>query len=302
MTKAAKKSGARNYRLRQAIYLLAIIGIAAFLWQLGWAPWLHAAKHWTTMLILAGLSAFGLVVQTMAFRLMAPPENRPGFTITLAIWAISAAFSAVAPFMAGIAARTTLLASNGMSLKDCGLASLRQMWLGLEYALLLSALALPFSDWNIALTAGGGCAMAWLTMLALRVKAGAYFVNSSPGRFRSLIQAFSSPAPLVAHSWFVLQVLTMSAVYLTGFNGFGAQMSLAQAIGLSGLTVILSLIAFVPNGLGITDAAWILFARHAGITLEEAVAIAITIRLSHLLAATVLATLFIKQLHPNTKA
>lgn len=299
MTKAAKKSGARNYRLRQAIYLLAIIGIAAFLWQLGWAPWLHAAKNWPTMLILAGLSAFGLVVQTMAFRLMAPPENRPEFTITLAIWAISAAFSVVAPFMAGIAARTTLLASNGMSLKDCGLASLRQMWLGLEYALLLSALALPFSDWNIALTAGGGCAMAWLTMLTLRVKAGAYFVNSSSGRFRSL---FSSPAPLLSHSWFVLQVLTMSAVYLTGFNSFGAQISLAQAIGLSGLTVILSLIAFVPNGLGITDAAWILFARHAGISLEEAVAIAITIRLSHLLAATVLATLFIKQLHPNTKA
>jgi uncharacterized membrane protein YbhN (UPF0104 family) len=88
----------------------------------------------------------------------------------------------------------------------------------------------------------------------------------------------------------------MSAVYLVGFNGLGAHVTAPQAVALSGLTVVLSLIAFVPNGLGITDAVWVLFARSAGVELESAVAIAIVIRLGHLLAAAALALLLKRRL------
>lgn len=299
MTPSAKTSSTRSNYIRRAAYLLAIAAVTIFLWKMGGAPWLHAAQHWPIMIALAALSAFGLAVQAMAFRLMAPPDNRPVFQITLAIWAISAALSVVAPFMAGIAARTTLLVRHGMSLKTCGLASLRQVWLGLEYALLLSALSLPFANWGIALNAGGGCALAWLVMLALRLKASSCRfdrLEKASGRFVRLIHAFSAPVPAQAHPWFALQVLTMSAVYLVGFNGFGAEISAFQAIALAGLTVVLSLIAFVPNGLGITDIAWVALARNAGLELEHAVAIAIVLRFGHLLASIALAMLLHKQL------
>jgi len=302
MKRSLKLPAGRGLLIRRAIYTLAMVLIAVFLWNMGPTPWRHAAERWPIMLALVIIFNFGLVVQTMAFRLVTPAEHRPKFTVTLAIWAISAALSVVAPFMAGIAARTTLLVNHGMSLKDCGLSSLRQVWLGLEYALLLSALALPFVDWEIAPAAGGICVMAWLSMLILRLKAGALFFAGTSEKFRSLILAFNAPVPHQAHYWFVLQVLTMSAVYLTGFNGFGAEISLAQAIALSGLTVILSLIVFVPNGLGLTDPIWILFAKQAGITLEEAVAIAITLRLSHLFAATTLAALLNKPLQHHISA
>ena len=291
MTPPSKTPGAGNYRIRQAIYLLVIGIVTAFLWRQGSAPWLHAAEHWPVMIALAALSAFGLVVQTMGFRLMAPPEYRPAFSRTLAIWAVSAALSVVAPFLAGIAARTTLLVRHGMGLKHCAVASLRQVWLGLEYALLLSALALPFTNWWFSLTAGAACAVGWITMLSLRCKTSAYPHGKASGRFASLLQAFSAPVPRQAHPWFVLQVLTMTSVYLVGFNGFGAEISVSEAIALSGLTVVLSLLAFVPNGLGITDVVWVALAHNSGLELEQAVAIAIVLRLGHLLGSGLLGML-----------
>ena len=286
-------------RIRRTIYLIAVVVVAIYLWQVGSAPWIHAAQRWPVMIALAVLSAFGLAVQTMAFRFMTPPDERPAFDTTLAIWSISAALSVVAPLMAGIAARTTLLIRHGMNLKACGLASLRQIWLGLEYAFLLSALALPLTNWEIGLTAGGICILAWAAMFALRLKARSHRPGKIPEHFSNLIHAFSAPVPSRAHPWFVLQVLTMSAIYFFGFNGFGAEISIPQAISISGLTVIISLIAFLPNGIGITDLVWIAFAKNFGITLEESIAIAIAIRLSHLLASTIVGALMSKKLRSH---
>lgn len=296
MIPLSKTPGTRNHLIRKAIYLLVIGIVTAFLWRQGSAPWLHAAEHWPVMIALAALSAFGLVVQTMSFRLMTPPEYRPVFSRTLAIWAVSAALSVVAPFLAGIAARTTLLVRHGMSLKHCAVASLRQIWLGLEYALLLSALALPCTIWWFSLTAGAACAVGWITMLSFRYKTRAYPHEKASGRFAPLLQAFSAPVPSQAHPWFVLQVLTMTAVYLVGFNGLGAKISVSEAIALSGLTVVLSLLAFVPNGLGITDVVWVALAHSSGLELEQAVAIAIVLRLGHLLGSGLLGMLLQHQL------
>lgn len=281
----------RTIRIRRVIYLIVIALLAGFLWQLGLAPWRHAAAQWHIMLLLAGLSAFGLAVQAMAFRMAVPETPPPRFSTTLAIWSVSAAVSVVAPLVAGLAARTTLLMHHGMRLSTCAVASLRQLWLGLEYALLLSALALPFSGWSVEFVAAAACGGGWVAMRVVRCLARGQSNSQVHGRLGHAIEALRAPVPKAAHPWFALQLLTMSAVYLVGFNGLGAAITVPQAVALSGLTVALSLIAFVPNGLGITDTLWVLFAQSAGLQLEEAVAIAIAIRLGHLLAASLLAAL-----------
>lgn len=300
MTFALKLSPSRTRWVRGAAYLLAIVLVAAFLWRMGGDPWRQAAAEWHIMLLLAVLSGFGLIVQAMAFRLVVPDTSRPQFTVTLAIWSVSAAVSVVAPLVAGLAARTTLLVRHGMGLSACAVASLRQVWLGLEYALLLSSLALPFTGWALSVAITLGCGGAWLAMLATRLLARNKRAGQASGRLGRAIDALRAPVPVSAHPWFVLQVLTMSAVYLVGFNGLGAHVTAPQAVALSGLTVVLSLIAFVPNGLGITDAVWIFIARGSGLDLEQAVALAIVLRLSHFAASACLAMALRKRLNQRS--
>lgn len=296
MTTSKPATDFSRVRLKRIAYLLAIALIAAFLWRLGSAPWLLVAANAHIMLAISALSAIGLVVQAMAFRLVASPESRPSMAPTVAIWSSSAALSVVAPLLAGIAARTALLVRQGMSLDDCAVASLRQVWLGLEYALLLGALALPFTGWGLNQTVALPCILGWLGMAGLRLYATKGHASQPSGRLARAFHALRTPVASAAHPWFVLQIAAMSAVYLTGFNGLGAELGVAQAIALSALTVILSLVAFVPNGLGITDIVWVFIARDAGLNLEEAVAVAIVLRLSHLCALMVVAAVLRKQI------
>lgn len=288
--------GASRDRLRRILYLLAIALVAAFLWRLGSAPWRMAGQHWHVMLAISALSAAGLLVQAMAFRLVAAVASRPALPATLAIWSSSAALSVVAPLLAGIAARTALLVRQGMRLEDCAVASLRQVWLGLEYALLLGALALPFTGWELSQAVALPCTAGWLCMAGLRLYAARRQGPEPAGRLARALHALRTPVAASAHPWFILQIVAMSAVYLVGFNGLGAEIDMAQALALSSLTVLLSLIAFVPNGLGVTDAVWVVFARSAGVEIETAVAIAIVIRLGHLIAAAALGALLHRRL------
>ena len=112
---------------------------------------------------------------------------------------------------------------------------------------------------------------------------------SSSAHARALLYAIGHPVSRHAYPWYVFQIVLMSVTYYLAFAGLGATLSWAEAIALSSVTVALSLILFVPNGLGFTDALWVVIATRSGLSLEEAVALAIVIRTSHLAVASLLA-------------
>lgn len=272
---------------KKLVYLLVLLLLVIFLADLGAAPWRHALINWPVLLALILSTGGGLMIQVQAFRSVSMGAAAP-FLDTAFIWSVSAVVSVIAPLFAGIATRTTLLVRAGMPVSNCLVASLRQVWMGVEYALLLAVFSLPFTGWPHAEFALMGALLFWVLMRQLRRRAGTQNDELSGGRFRRLLLALHQPIPVKAHLWFVLQVVAMSLTFYVGFNGLGADFGVMQAVALAALTVLLSLIVFVPNGLGVTDVIWVYIASRAGLTLEEGVAIAIILRLGHLSAGLLL--------------
>lgn len=274
--------------LRRATYLLVLFLLIAFLADLGAEPWLHALENWPTFLVLILTTGTGLVIQARAFSAVSTGPTPPHLEM-LRIWSASAVVSVVAPLFAGIATRTTLLVQQGMSISNCLSASLRQVWMGVEYALLAAALSLPITEWPGASAAAISAFITWLVSLALRTGV-LKTINRGklPAKIGQLLTAINQPIPPKAHMWFAFQVLAMTATYYVGFNWLGADLTFASALALSSLTILMSLLVFVPNGLGVTDALWVFVATEKGLTIEQAVAVAIMIRMSHLAGAAIL--------------
>ncbi|MCW9059107.1 MAG: flippase-like domain-containing protein [Gammaproteobacteria bacterium] len=274
--------------IRRVAYLLVLLLIVVFLATLGSTPWHHVISNWPTLFAVMISTGAGIVIQAQSFRSVCI-SGAPTLLTTTSIWSVSALVSIATPLLAGIATRTALLTKAGVPLGPCLLSSIRQMWVGLEYALLLGAVSFPFTSWPFSLWAAIGAGAAWTALITTRLASARQLIKNlgrfKPNRIRKALDSLRTHIPGEAHLWFVLQILMMSTTYFLGFNGMGAELSLIQAIALSALTVILSLIVFVPNGLGITDALWVLVATHGGFTLDQAVAVAIVIRLSHLLSS-----------------
>lgn len=275
----------------KAGYVLLLTFIAICLYRLGLEPWLLALQNWPVLFSVILTTGAGLVVQAQSFRAVLPKGIAlPSPWRVSNIWAVAAISSVVAPLFAGIATRTVLLIRGGMSIRDCLVASARQYWLGIEFSLLLGAVGLPLTTLPNREVSGLGLGLIWTVFVLARNLSGRNArVEETDGRgLYRLLRALREKIGPAAYVWFVLQPLLMGATYYFGFNGMGAELSAPEAIVLASLTVILSVIIFVPNGLGINDAIWILIASRAGLTIEESVAIALLLRISHLFSSTLL--------------
>lgn len=259
--------------LRRATYLLVLFLLIAFLADLGAEPWLHALENWPTFLVLILTTGTGLVIQARAFSAVSTGPTPPRLEM-LRIWSASAVVSVVAPLFAGIATRTTLLVQHGMSISNCLSASLRQVWMGVEYALLIGSLAFAISELPHDIQISTTVFTLWIAARLIRTRG-----VSQHARIKRIL---GQKIRIKSETWFALQIAAMSATFFVGFNAVGAEISLPVAFAISSATVLVSLIAFVPNGLGITDAIWVLVATHYGVTLEESVSLAILLRVSHL--------------------
>lgn len=276
--------------LRRAIYLLVLAAIVAFLYTLGAQPWVRILGHWPVSLAVMAITGFGIVVQTLSYESVVPDVYKartPNRLEILRIWALSGAVSVAVPVFAGFGTRTSLLVHCGMPLGATLLTSLRQAWMGVEYALLLGAAAALFVDFSgklwlaSALFAGWGCA------LAFRRYAGKDKLTAQ-SRTGRLLEALATPVVASAHKWFLVQVLLMGATYYVAFHGFGAPVGWAEALLLATVTVLASLIVLVPNGLGVMDAIWVAAGMQMNMRLAQSVAFALTLRLSYLMAAALL--------------
>lgn len=283
-------AGWRDKGLR-AIYGLILVLIAVFLYRLGPEPWLLAIGNWPVLVAVVLTTGAGLIVQAQSFRAVLP-KRTPSLSLWRAsnIWAIAAISSVVAPLFAGMATRTVLLVREGMSFGDCLVASARQYWLGIEFSLLAGAICMPLTILPHAKGLALGLGLGWAVLVLVRQLSGRREHAEEPeGRgLHQLLHALRGKIPSEAYLWFALQPLLMGATYYIGFNGMDANLSASEAMVLASLTVTLSVIIFVPNGLGITDAIWVLVASRAGLTLEESVAIALILRISHFLSSTIL--------------
>lgn len=273
---------------RRIVYVLIIVLIIFFLVRLGTTPWLIIEEHKFTYAAILAVSAIGIFVQAGAYDASTPAgHTKIKFLSLLKIWSLSAVISVITPFFAGVASRTTLLVKQGIPLRSCALASGRQVWFGIEMALFIGASTLFFSTWPYSKPLSMLTVVLWAVMYVLRKSFAGSHGWPVLKRFRippGLASIADSLKP-VSHFWFLSQIICMGAIYHLGFNGFGADLTLVQSLALACITVVMSLIVFVPNGLGFTDAIWVFIAVDSGLGVDHAAALAITFRLAHFMAA-----------------
>ncbi|MCC4270429.1 flippase-like domain-containing protein [Marinobacter nauticus] len=262
---------AHRHSVKKASYTIIFFAIIFFLIDQGKEPWTIAFENWLTFMSLTATTTIGLVVQAKSFSAISIKKAPPLLEL-IRIWSLSSIISVIAPFFAGITTRTALLIEEGMTFKACLSTSVRQAWLGMEYALLAGAVTLPFLNFSHNKKLAFAFFLAWASF---RVARKAIYFD----RLKSM---FKTPIRRRDESWFALQILTMSLTFFIGFNSIGAKIPFEMAIAISSITVLASLIAFVPNGLGITDTIWILIATQYGMDLTQSVSLSILLRASHL--------------------
>lgn len=275
---------------QRVVYILVLLTIAIFLYRQGAEPWRHLAQHWQVFLEIMLITGLGIIVQAMSYKASIPSTttiDAPSTIDLIRIWSMSGAISVILPFLAGFGTRTTLLTQAGMPLSTTLTTSGRQAWMGLEYALLIGGLAAPFLDYVWKIWLAVVLLSGWGAMVALRTSSGRWKITPKT-KFTNLLKTLSSPIPLSAHAWFAAQIAMMSMTYFAAFHGFGADLSWADTLALSALTVIASLVILIPNGMGVMDTIWVAVGTKASLTLSTSVAFALTLRLSYLGASIIL--------------
>jgi len=276
--------------VRRFVYLLVLLALVIFLLRQGSGPWLALASHPGTFLAVMLVTAASLFVQANTFRMCLPDSARKMGLLTLVrAWAAGGVTGLVAPLFAGFAMRTAVLKSKGVSVSDSALGTLRQTLFNVEYSLLAAAAVLLINPWEQLPELGLILFLLWLLWLFGRrmFRHRAWLL---PERFRPSAAWLLSPPKGRLIFWLCGLLALMSMNYQVAFLGFGAGLELHESILLASLTVLMSVAAMVPNGLGVLEVLWIWIARHQGLEMSDSVGLALLLRLAYLCSASLLWT------------
>ncbi|MER2531028.1 MAG: hypothetical protein ABTR54_05400 [Candidatus Competibacter sp.] len=274
--------------LRRVFYLIILFFLIIFLVRQGTEPWRIIAVHLPAFAAVMVITALGILIQANAFRMCLPDDVRsPSFLRLIDIWAISGITSLLAPVIASLAMRTALLQRERVGLKACVLATARQTWFNCECALLISAIVLIIYPWPIIPSLGYGLLLVFLSFWLLRKCLLVYSGSYIKLHFPNLLRIAYSPS-WQAFFWLWGQLIIMAVNYWAVFFLMSAPLKWYEGFLLAALTILASLVVFIPNGLGILDALWVWIGSQRGLVLGESVALALIMRFGYLAAATLL--------------
>lgn len=274
--------------LHRVVYLIILIGLIVFLLRQGVEPWRILIANSQAFIGVMAVTTVGILVQAKAFRLCLPQGSKPPpLSRLVEIWAVSGITSLLAPVVASLAMRTVLLQREGIGLKANVLATVRQTWFNCECALFAGAIVLIAYPWPVVPYLGYGLGLGWLGFWLARKCLLAYSGSYIKLHFPSALRIAYSPSwPTLL--WLSGQVVTMAANYWLVFFLLSAPLAWHESCLLATLTVLASLIVFIPNGLGVLDALWVWVGNRQGLALGESVALALILRFGYLAAAVLL--------------
>ncbi len=270
---------------RNAAYLLLVI-VAIVLIVLWWPDLARIWREQAWTFIGAGVVMIcGTLVQASNFLVFLNVRHSLRVWRFARIWALSALANYVAPLQPGIAVRVGWLAKRGISIAEGLLATWRQLvisvWIsliGLSAGLFLTGN--PRGRWPAILLA-----LAWVAAFVLR-KLWLKGLNhlSWPGWLvsrKDLLQRATMGIPLRG----ILGVLTQYALgtilLYWVYTRFGAHIGIGQAVILACLVYASSMVAVLPGNLGVTEAIYMLGGHGFGLSVAEAGALAILLRVAN---------------------
>lgn len=280
-------------KLRNGVYFL-LIAVAVMLVVIWWPVlvriWREQALTFAGAVVVMICGTFVQARNFLVFLGVEHSVRRWHFT---RIWALSALANYAAPLQPGIAVRVAWLSHRGVSVPEGLLATWRQLvasiWiamLGLATGLLLTGD--PRGYWP-ALVLG----VAWATTFALRklwlkwldqLERPAWLARQKELLHRAATgMATEGLAGVVAQ--YVLGTLVLYWVY----SRFGAAIGVGQALILTCLVYVSSMVAVLPGNLGVMEAIYMLGGHGFGLSIPQLGALALLLRVSSITSSGLLA-------------
>jgi len=275
-------------KLRNAAYLL-LIAIAVVLVVIWWPIlvriWQQQALTFVGAII---VMICGTFVQARNFLVFLDAEHSIRLLRFTRVWALSALANYVAPLQPGIAVRVGWLARRGVDVSEGLFATWRQLvvsvWIsmiGLAIGLLLTGD--PRGRWPAL-----ALAVAWVAVFALRKLGLKALDRLARPRWlacrKELLQRAATHVSLRGIAGVAVQYLLGTLLLYWIYTRFGASIGWGQALIICCLAYISSLVAFLPGNLGVVEAIYMLGGHGFGLSVAEAGALAILIRIAHVVA------------------
>lgn len=279
-------------RLRNGVYFL-LIAVAVALIVIWWPVlvkiWREQALTFVGAVV---VMICGSCVQARNFMVFLDVKHSVRQWRFTRIWALSALANYVAPLQPGIAVRVGWLAHRGVNVSEGLLATWRQLVVSVWISLAGLAIGLLLTGDPRGRLPALLLGMAWMIAFALR-KLWLKGLDrlSRPHwivRRKELLQraamgiAFSGVAGVVAQ--YILGTIVMYWVY----SRFSATIGLGQAIVLTCLIYVSSLFAVLPGNLGVMEAIYIVGGHGFGLSVAQAGALAVLLRVSNLASSGLL--------------
>lgn len=278
----------RLRRWRNVAYLL-LIAIAIVLIVVWWPAligiWREQALTFVGAVV---VMMCGTLVQAHNFLVFLDTEHSVRLPRFTRVWALSALANYVAPLQPGVAVRVAWLARHDVNVLEGLLATWRQLvvsvWIsvaGLAIGLLLTGD--PRGRWP-ALLLG----VLWIAMLALRRLWLRWLGRLARPlwlvRRRELLQRAATNITLRGILGVLVQYILGTLLLYWIYVRFGASINWGQALIVCCLAYVSSMVAFLPGNLGVLDAIYMLGGHGFGLSVAEAGALAVLIRVAHVFA------------------
>lgn len=280
-------------KLRNAAYVL-LLAIAAVLVVIWWPVlvgiWRQQALTFAGAVI---VMICGTFVQARNFLVFLEGRHSVRLWRFTRVWALSALANYMAPLQPGIAVRVGWLAHRGVNVSEGLLATWRQLvasvWIsliGLAVGLLLTGD--PRGRWP-AIALG----VVWVTTFALRklwlkwldrVQRPAWLA-----RQKKLLHRAATGITPNGLAGVVLQYVLGTLVLYWVYSRFGATIDVGQALILTCLVYVSSMVSVLPGNLGVMEAIYMLGGHGFGLSVAQLGALALLLRVSSIASNGLLA-------------
>jgi len=279
--------------LRRIGYVVLLGATAALLWvsRDSLLP-IWRAHHWA-FLVSAALMIGGIVVQVLNFLHLLEWPERLGRRAAVHAWALATLLNYLGPFQPGLALRLAYFKSHGVPLARTAATTLRLLHLSMWTALLVAGVAMCMKGGRPGWIGGGALMaafLAWPKLLAwLLPRIAAWPLPAWLQKHRGALDIAMTPLPFRHTRYFFVQHLLGAVLVLFAYREFGADVSLADAMLIAVGVYVSSMVAILPNNIGVLEGLYIATAQAGGLDPATSIALALFIRGAHICACLVAA-------------
>lgn len=246
------------------------------------------SSHYPVLLFVAVIVVVSLALQAYNFLQLLGADRKIPFLPAWQTWATANIVNYLGPFQPGLAVRLAYFRSFGVPVIETTRTTLRQLVLSTWIASGLTVVGLASEDAGIRLFAAGGCLVFVLSPWIASGLRAAIPEGAGSSRIFTLIRPLLDlcriDMPLFRLWPFVMQYILMALCLYAVYNEFGVRLEAEEAILLAVVFALSTLIAITPNNLGVQELLLGSVAYWGGMSGGEALAMALVIRVAHLVA------------------